>query len=96
MTRNIRNIARLTDSEQLPDNLVRSLIVEADGILSSGPNQSVSRKRGYEGLRMSRMGVAAAFIALFLCGVSVQQSTVNVCAAPSLTNALQDIDARTG
>jgi molybdate transport system substrate-binding protein len=42
---------------------------------------------------MSRIGLAAAFIAVFLCGASAQQSTVNVFAAASLTNALQDIDA---
>jgi molybdate transport system substrate-binding protein len=42
---------------------------------------------------MSRIGLAAAFTALFLGGVSAQQSTVNVFAASSLKNALQDIDA---
>jgi molybdate transport system substrate-binding protein len=42
---------------------------------------------------MSRIGLAAAFVALFLCGASAQQSTVTVFAASSLTNALQDIDA---
>jgi molybdate transport system substrate-binding protein len=41
---------------------------------------------------MSRIGLAAAFVALFLCGTSAQQSTVKVFAASSLTNALQDID----
>jgi molybdate transport system substrate-binding protein len=41
---------------------------------------------------MSRIWLTAAFIALFLCGASAQQSTVTVFAASSLTNALQDID----
>src|SRR5215470_6605112 len=42
---------------------------------------------------MSRIGLAAALVALFLCGASAQQSTVTVFAASSLTNAMQDIDA---
>jgi len=42
---------------------------------------------------MSRIGLAAALLALFLCGASAQQSTVTVFAASSLTNALQEIDA---
>jgi molybdate transport system substrate-binding protein len=42
---------------------------------------------------MSRILLAAAFVALFLCGASAQQNSVNVFAASSLTNALQDIDA---
>jgi molybdate transport system substrate-binding protein len=42
---------------------------------------------------MSRIGLAAALLALFLCGASAQESTVNVFAASSLTNALEDIDA---
>src|SRR5215471_4071201 len=42
---------------------------------------------------MSRIGLAAALVALFLCGASAQQSRVAVFAASSLTNALQDIDA---
>ena len=42
---------------------------------------------------MSRIGLAAALVALFLCGASAQERTVAVFAASSLTNALQDIDA---
>jgi molybdate transport system substrate-binding protein len=42
---------------------------------------------------MSRIGLAAALVALFLCGASAQQSAVTVFAASSLTNAMQDIDA---
>jgi molybdate transport system substrate-binding protein len=41
---------------------------------------------------MNRIGFAAAFIAVFLCGASAQD-TVKVFAAASLTNALQDVDA---
>jgi len=45
---------------------------------------------------MSRIGLAAALLALFLCGASAQQSTVKVFAAASLKNALEDIDASFG
>jgi molybdate transport system substrate-binding protein len=49
--------------------------------------------RDRKALRMSRIGLAVAFIGLFLCGAAPQQRTVKVFAASSLTNALQDIDA---
>jgi molybdate transport system substrate-binding protein len=42
---------------------------------------------------MSRIALAAAFIAILLSDASAQQRTVNVFAAVSLTNALDDIDA---
>ena len=41
---------------------------------------------------MNRIGLAAAFVVVLLCGASAQD-TVKVFAAASLTNALQDVDA---
>jgi molybdate transport system substrate-binding protein len=44
-------------------------------------------------MRLLSTALAVAFVALFLCGTSKQESTVNLSAVSSLTNALQDIDA---